>query len=140
MKTNGDLKEEVGWPEMTAEVARIWRSLPAAQRARTAIYCANYGEAGAIDVYGPALGLPNAISGINSFWARGYGDPPPETLIVLGGRAERLRRRFEEVELAGRIPNPHKIDNEESEHPEIFICRKPRVPWPELWQRVRGFG
>jgi hypothetical protein len=35
--------------------------------------------------------LPRAISGINSFWQRGYGDPPPQTLNVVG-----IPRRFME--------------------------------------------
>ena len=140
IETNGDLKEEVGWPEMTAEVARIWASLPAKERARTAIYCANYGEAGAIDLYGPALGLPNAISGVNSYWARGYGKTAPETLIVLGSHRDRLEKRFSSVTLAGRIPNPHGLKNEESEHAEIFICRRVLQPWPRLWPQTRSFG
>lgn len=140
MQRVGDLKEEVGWPELTAEVARIWKSLPPDERARTAIFCSNYGEAGAIDLYGPAHGLPNAISGVNSFWARGYGSPPPETVIFLGSTEERVRRRFADVQLAGRIPNPYGLDNEEAGQADIFLCRKPRVPWPELWQMLRSFG
>ena len=59
------------------EVATIYHALPPEQRAGTAILTANYGEAGAVDLYGGALGLPPAISGINSYWLRGYGDPPP---------------------------------------------------------------
>ena len=140
MKANSDLREEAGWPEMTAEVARIWASLPASERARTAIYCSNYGEAGAIDLYGPRYGLPPAISGVNSFWARGYGNPPPETLIILGSHRERLEGRFTSVTLAGRIPNPHRLDNEESEHADIFVCRGLTTPWPELWKHARSFG
>jgi 4-amino-4-deoxy-L-arabinose transferase-like glycosyltransferase len=136
--SNGDLKEEVGWPEMTAEVAKIWSSLPAAERAHAAIYGANYGEAGAIDLYGPRFGLPPAISRVNSFWARGYGNPPPSTVIVLGAHRQDLERRFTSVILAGTIPNPHHLDNEESEHSEIFICRGLRASWPSIWTRAFG--
>jgi hypothetical protein len=49
-----------------------------------AILGTNYGEAGAINLYGPQYGLPQAISGVNSFWVRGYGDPEPQTVIVIG--------------------------------------------------------
>src|SRR5262249_50834750 len=58
---NGDLREEFGWPETVAEVARIQDTLPENERARTAILCANYGEAGAINLYGSRYGLPPAI-------------------------------------------------------------------------------
>ena len=140
IQNNGDLKEEIGWPEMTAEVARVWAGLPASERSRTAIYCSNYGEAGAIDLYGPRYGLPPAIGGVNSFWARGYGNPPPQTVIVLGAHRDRLETRFTSVSLAGRIPNPLHLDNEESEHADIFICRGLKTPWPELWPKIRSFG
>src|SRR5436305_7266606 len=76
LQENGDLREEFGWPALAQEVARVWQTIPPRDRLHAAIYCANYGEAGAIDLYGPRHGLPPAISGVNSFWARGYGDPP----------------------------------------------------------------
>jgi 4-amino-4-deoxy-L-arabinose transferase-like glycosyltransferase len=138
---NGDLVEEIGWPELTAEVARIYGTIPPAERARTGIYCGNYGEAGAIDLYGGAYGLPPAISGINSYWLRGPGNPPPQTLIVVGGNRERLESRFTSVVLAGHTPNPYRIENEETrDHPDIFICRGLREPVAKLWPRLRSFG
>src|SRR3569833_1094377 len=70
---NGDLREEFGWTELTEEVARIYNSIPAEQRASTGIFASNYGEAGALNMYGPPYGLPTAISGTNSYWLRGYG-------------------------------------------------------------------
>lgn len=135
---NHDFREEVGWPELTGEVARIWNSLPAEERKRTAIFCANYGEAGAIDLYGPVHGLPQAISRINSYFARGYGNSPPTTLIVLGFDRSFLEERFAEIEVAGRIPNRYHVPNEESEQPEIYICRGMRVTWAQLWARRFG--
>jgi hypothetical protein len=140
-RDNDDLLEEVGWPELTQEVARIWQTIPAAERAHAAIYCGNYGEAGAIDLYGPALGLPHAISGINSYWLRGPGNPPPTTLIIVGAKRERLESRFASVELAGHMPNPYHLENEETrDHPDIFLCRGPRVPLDKVWPQIRSFG
>lgn len=138
---NGDLVEEVGWPELAQEVARVYHSIPPAERAHTAIFGGNYGEAGAIDLYGPGLGLPHAISGINSYWLRGPGTPPPQTLIVLGGNRERLEKLFSSVVMAGKTPNPLHVKNEEtSDHPDIFICRGLREPIEKLWPKIRSFG
>ncbi len=67
IKINGEFREEVGWREMVQTIANIRDTLPPAERNRLGILAANYGEAGAIDLYGPAYGLPPAISGVNSF-------------------------------------------------------------------------
>jgi Dolichyl-phosphate-mannose-protein mannosyltransferase len=135
------LGDMFGWEEMVAEVAKVYHALPPAERAQAAIYAGNYGEAGAIDLYGPAHGLPNAISGINSYWARGYGEPPPRTLIVVGLSREFLERNFESCVLAGHVANRYGVLNEETtRHPDLFVCRQPRQPWPVFWKEFRYYG
>jgi hypothetical protein len=138
---NPDFVEEIGWPELTYEVARIWNTIPPRERAHTGIYCGNYGEAGAIDLYGPAHGLPPVISGINSYWLRGPGDRPPTTLIVVGAHRETLERRFASVQLVGQVTNAYDVVNEETrEHRDIFLCRGLRDPIVKLWPQLRSFG
>jgi len=140
-RNNGDLLEELGWPELTETVAQIRDSLPAPDQVRVGILAGNYGEAGAINLYGPKYGLPPAISGINSFWERGYGDPPPEVLIVLGISRRFLDRNFSSCEVAGHTPNPYNIKNEETrDHPDIYVCRGLRQSWPEFWKNFRYYG
>ena len=101
---NSDFAEEIGWPDLVEIIASVRDSLPEHERARLGILAANYGEAGAIDLYGPAYGLPRAISGINSYWSRGYGDPPPET-----SNRGRLLARIRRAQLRG-IPGRSEID------------------------------
>jgi len=138
---NGDFVEEIGWPELVSQVAGIYDARRSAGETNIAIITANYGEAGAINLFGPAFHLPPARSGINSFWARGYGDVPPDVVIVVGFSRERAERFFAECEPAGRVTNRFGVKNEETaDNPEIFICRRPRLPWPELWQKLRSFG
>jgi dolichyl-phosphate-mannose-protein mannosyltransferase len=138
---NGDFREEVGWPELVAQVAKIRDSLGVNERANVAILAANYGEAGAIDLYGPAYALPKAISGVNSFWQRGYGDAPPQLLIVLGLSREDVESIFQSCELAGHSSNIYGVRNEETAyHPDIFVCRNLRGSWPDFWKRFRHFG
>lgn len=141
LKNNGDLREEIGWTDLVAEVARIRDSLTPADRAHLAIITTNYGETGAIDLYGPKYGLPQAISGTNTAWYRGYGDPPPQTLIVLGFSRSDVGKAFQSCRLAGHDGNPYGIKNEESVyHPDIFVCGPPRKPWPQFWIDFRSFG
>jgi hypothetical protein len=130
--------DRVGWPELVAEVADVYRALPEAERSRTAIYANNYGEAGAIERYGPRYGLPPAISQANSFWARGYGDPPPSTVIVVGSDAEHIRETRATCVVAGRVRIPHGVDNDEGRTPDIYICRDLRFEWAKAWPRKFG--
>ncbi|MGA2268966.1 MAG: glycosyltransferase family 39 protein [Bryobacteraceae bacterium] len=140
-KANDDFREEIGWPELVETIAGIHASLPAEERAHVGILAGNYGEAGAIDLYGPAHGLPKAISGVNSYWLRGYGDPPPRTLIVAGISRDFLERNFESCVLAGHVTNRYGVLNEETtRHPDLFVCRHLRQPWPAFWKQFQNFG
>lgn len=71
---NYNLGEMVGWPHMVGQIGAVYRSLPAKERAHAVILTSNYGEAGAVDRYGPDIGLPDAFSGHNSVWW--WGRPP----------------------------------------------------------------
>jgi hypothetical protein len=141
VKLNEDFREEIGWPELVETVAKIRDSLPPEDRAHLAILGTNYGEAGAINLYGPSYGLPPAISGVNSFWQRGYGNPPPETLIVIGLSRQYLESKFAACELTAHTWNRYGVLNEETrEHPDIFVCSHLRESWPEFWKNFRYFG
>ncbi|MBV9359421.1 MAG: glycosyltransferase family 39 protein [Chloroflexi bacterium] len=138
-KVQDNFAEEIGWPELVATVAGIYTGLPPETRQQTGILAGNYGEAGAIDLYGPALGLPTAISGADSYWLRGYPDPPPQNLIVLGDTADSLGAIFVTCDEVGRVTNSADVRNEETAHPQIFLCREPRTAWAELWPMLREF-
>lgn len=132
----GNFNEEFGWREMVTEVARVRDSLPPERRVHLAIFAGDAGQAGAIDLYGTAYALPNVISGSNSQWFLGYGDPPPETLITVGIKKQELERGFESVEWAGHFESRYGIADSAigNDRQDIFICRGPREPWPELWK------
>ncbi len=140
IKVNGTLREEIGWPEFTETVAKIRDTLPAEERTRLGILAGNYGEAGALNLYGERYGLPRASSGVNSFWERGYGDPPPETLIVVGFPRDWVDSHFASCQLAGHPWNRYGTANEETlEDPDMFICRGLRQPWPAFWRDFQSF-
>jgi hypothetical protein len=141
LKVNDDFREEIGWPELVQKVAEIRDSLVPAERSRFGILTGNYGEAGAINLYGKTYGLPEAICGTNSFWARGYGNPPPETLIVIGFSREFGDHYFESCRVVGRITNKYDVANEETtDHSEILLCWHLRERWPEFWRKFRRYG
>jgi hypothetical protein len=141
LRNNGDLREEIGWTDLVATVAKVRDSLSGDQRSSYGIVVGNYGETGSIDLLGPAYGLPETISGTNSAWFRGYGNTPPKTLIVVGLSRDYVEKMFQSCRLAGQNGNPYGIKNEESEdHPDIFVCGPPREPWPQFWDDFQSYG
>jgi 4-amino-4-deoxy-L-arabinose transferase-like glycosyltransferase len=132
---------EIGWPELVQETARIRDSLAPEQRERLGILTGGYGAAGAINLFGPRYGLPRAISGMNSLWQHGYGDPPPQTLIVMGLKRQLADRSFGGCRVAGHIWNRYGVTTDDMAwNQEIYLCGPPRQGWPEFWKYFRYFG
>ena len=140
-QSNDDFREEIGWEELVQTIAGIRDSLSNDEKASVGILAGNYGEAGAVNLYGPRYDLPTVICGTNSFWERGYGNKPPQTIIAVGLSREYLAEHFESCELAGQIMNRQNVRNEETtEHREIFICSGLRGTWAEFWKSFQHYG
>lgn len=132
------LADRWGWPEMAATTAKVYNDLPSDQRAKTAIFGSNYGEAGAIDLYGPELGLPKAISGHVNYWYWGPRNYTGESVIVLGADRDRLERVFATVEPKAAVGNPHAMA---SEHFTIYLCTQPKggQTLSEIWPTLKNW-
>jgi 4-amino-4-deoxy-L-arabinose transferase-like glycosyltransferase len=139
---NGDLREEIGWPEFVKQVALIRDSLPPEQRDGARVLVGNYGEAGAIEVFGPDHGLPQELEVTNSGWYRTFPTTPPSVLVVAGWDADDRNEQFSGCRLAGHNGNPLIVDNEESrEHADIYVCDgTPRNGWRKFWDDMQWFG
>ncbi len=130
-----DYADTVGWPGVADQVAAVYRALPPGERAHATILAGNYGEAGALDVYGPARGLPAPICPhlTYSLWKPAHVDDA--TVVTVGVPRWYVERYFADVRPAGAIAMPDGVRNEEVGR-EILVARRPRVPldraWPEL--------
>jgi hypothetical protein len=123
-----------GWPEQAAAVAGVYNALPPADRAQAAILGKNYGEASAIDYFGPKMGLPLAISGHNQygFWGpRGYSG---NVVIAIGFTEVFLRQSFGDVHAASTVSPLHAMPEESGL--TIYVCRQPKAPLQQLWPKL----
>ncbi len=140
---NKDHAESIGWPQLVQAVHTVWVSLPPAQRAHAVIFTANYGEAGAINELGRADGLPAAVSGHNTDWWWGPGNPRATTVIAVtpgpaGGDGNYLAGFFASVTPAATLSNPAGIHNQEWGG-QIYLCTGPITPWAQLWPLLRHY-
>lgn len=126
--------DQFGWPEMAATVASVYHSLPADVQPRTAIFAQSYGQAGAIDYYGPRLGLPPAISGHQSLYLWGPRNYTGESVIVLGDRRAQLEEIFTSVRWMAKINHPYAMPYN---NVDVYWCQGLKQPLAEFWPQVK---
>ena len=126
--------DQFGWREMVANVARAWSRLDPAERPDCGIFAQDYGQAGAIDFFGPRYGLPPALSGHQTYYLWGPRGYSGNCLIVLDDRKERLQELFENVEYVGSSDNPYALER----NVPVFICRGSKFgSLADLWPRLK---
>lgn len=126
--------DQFGWKEIADEAVVAWNRIPAEERQHCAIFAQDYGQAGAIDFFGPHYGLPPALSGDRTYWLWGPRGYSGNCMIVLGDRRERLEELFQQVDYVGNsADNPWALESEIS----VYICRGAKFGtrsqlWPQL--------
>jgi hypothetical protein len=128
--------DQFGWPEMAATAAGVFNSLPLDVRAKTCIFTQNYGQAGAIDLFGPKYGLPNAISGHQSYFLWGPHGCTGESVIVFAGRQQDLERDYAAVSKVARVEHPYSMPYE---HFDVYYCQGLKISVSEAWPHVKNW-
>jgi 4-amino-4-deoxy-L-arabinose transferase-like glycosyltransferase len=130
---NKEIGEMVGWPHLVDVVQGVYRQHPGAT-----IFTGNYSEAGILELLGPARGLPQPISGHNSYWYWGHPKGRSPVTIVVGVNRAYLEPRFGDVQLAAVFHTPGGVHNME-DGAQIWVCRDQKPDWDQLWPQLRHF-
>lgn len=133
-----DFTEELGWHELVAQTAAAFRSLPPEDAARVMILTRNYGEAGAIDLFGPSAGLPHAVGMQNTYWLWRPRRAAPSAVVAVGFDRTRLDRWFGECRDAGRLDNRYRAKNIERGM-LVAVCHSPRLPMAVVFDEAKIF-
>jgi hypothetical protein len=128
--------ESLGWPELAEQVAATVERLPEQDRENLVLLTGSYGEAGALDRYGPALALPRPFSGHNSYWHWRRPDNDHATLIAIRVPVSVLQPHFASCVEIDQVRFDLPIDNEVQGAP-IVLCRDLRGTWEEIWPQLR---
>lgn len=128
-----------GWREQVAQVEAAAARLRPEEQARAAIWVLSggYGPTAAIEFFGRGKGLPRVIGGHNNYWLWGHGDADGSAFVLVGGRLERLRSEFAEIEEVGVVDCGLCMPYENRK--KIFVARGLRRPMAEAWQDARHF-
>jgi hypothetical protein len=132
-----DFADMHGWQQLVSTVARVYDSMPARERKRTAILASNWGEAAAIDYYGHAHGLPPALSGANNYFLWGTHGFDGSVVIEVNGTCSRPHlfavRHVGVTHVRDRwaMPSENGIP--------ISICARPSEPLAEYWPHLKHY-
>jgi len=129
--------DQFGWEEMAATVAGVYNALPPETRRQTAIFAQIYGQAGAIDLFGPKYGLPPAISAHQSYFLWGPRGYTGDSMIVMDDRQERLEELFREVKKVAHVSHPYSMPYN---HFDVFYCQGIRMPIGDLWPKIKRWN
>jgi hypothetical protein len=125
----------LGWDELVAEVARVYRTLPPADRERAVLWGRDYGVAGAVDYLGRRYALPKAISGMQNYYLWGPGDHGGDVMIAIGFEPADLAPWFAHIEPAGEVHCEYCMPDRRVQR--ISVCRGLRMPLAQFWPQVK---
>ncbi len=123
------IADQFSWPELVRQVADIYNSLPPSERSETGIWAGNYGEAGAVNLFGPQYGLPTAYSRHQNHW---YWGPPPQVyknLIVIEWGLDDVQDSCTSYQEFDRY-NRFAMGEENS---PIYLCRGVKFDIQKIW-------
>lgn len=133
----------LGWSEMTEIVNKGWIGVE--HKERSFIFCANYGQAGAISVIGKRFGLPEPVSFSDSYrlWLpRKFQNEIDELIYVIGedalgsGNFEDTKAFFEQITEVGRVSNPYAIEY----NTRVYLFSKPKGNFNDFWKgQIKGY-
>lgn len=129
--------DRYGWTELAASVKQAYSTLTPQEQAEACVFTSNYGEAGAIDFYGLALGLPKAISGHNSYFIWGPQGCTGAVLITGNIPMNDLVGGFQSVQPAGHTNCTYCMPYENNA--PILIARGLKVHIQDAWPAVKSY-
>ena len=127
--------DQFGWQEIVAETAVAWNQLSPDERRDCGIFGQDYGQAGAIDFFGPRYGLPQSLSGHQTWFFWGPGNYSGNCMIVLDDSRETLEKLWSNVTYVGTSADNHYALEKQL---DVFICRgKKFESWAAFWPNVK---
>jgi Dolichyl-phosphate-mannose-protein mannosyltransferase len=129
--------DRFGWSDLVAQVNAIYHALPPNEQAVTGIFAGNYGQASAINLFGPKYGLPQAISGHQSYWIWGpQGYTGQEMILITGATFDEVKKSYASCSIAGVRNNPLAMP---WEHGNIYLCYGRNKTYAADWNDFKHY-
>jgi hypothetical protein len=131
------IADDIGWPQLTAEVAAQDAALTRAGQPPTSVFTGAYAEAGALETYGGPYHLPPVISGHNTFWLWGPGNASDTTVLYVDA-AGQLQPYFASCRQLAVYNPPDQVKSDWNDL-AIGVCTGPSASWKTLWPHMKHY-
>ena len=125
-----------GWPEFADSVARVASTLTPDERARAIVIVDNYGEAGALEMFGNGR-LPRIASQHNSWYLWGPPAWDGSVVIFVGRDSAKVAEECDDVRVAGVADHPLAMPYERNQ--QIIVARHFRPDLEVAWKRGKHY-
>ena len=134
------LADRIGWEEKVKLVVSAYNSLSDEDKKQTIIAAGNYGQAGAIELFGKPYNLPPVACAHNTYYLWSKERVNGNILLQLDDDIsyEGLTRRFDKVEMHPGIFKNDYVSSHEN-NLVVFICRGPKIPPIEMLEQSKNF-
>jgi hypothetical protein len=129
--------DRLGWPEFVTMIADAYGRLDPADRQHCAILVSNYGEAGSLNLFGPGLGLPQAVSGYMSYYLWGPRGMDGACVLAYWPDRETLDQVFDQVTEIARFTHPYVMERQNNR--PLYLCRNLKMPLEQAWPKFKRY-
>lgn len=131
------IADRLGWRDLASEVARVYHSLSPEEQRNSIIVSSNYGEAGALELYGPGFGLPQVFATHNNYHLWGPPSDSFKTYIAVLVERDDLENNFDSVTDAG-LQTCEYCTRPQRRIP-IYLARGPRFSITKEWPKFKHY-
>lgn len=135
------LADRIGWREKAEFLYKEYDALPEAEKKETIVVTDNYGKAGALELWGKEHGISQVFCGHNTYYLWGRNTLRGSAAIVLDDEKSLngYKTIFDSVVVcSGQFVNQYVSPHEN--YLKVFICRKPKAGFAELFEKGKDFN
>ena len=134
------LADRIGWEEKFKFVLSAYQGLTDSDKKQAIIAASNYGQAGALELFGKDYDFPPVVCAHNNYYLWSKSRLRGNILIQLGYQSSYrgLSERFSQVDVyPGEYKN--KFVSPHENNLKVFICRGPKVPYTQMLEESKFY-
>jgi len=134
------LADRIGWEEKVQLVIKAYNTLSPEEKSRAIIACNNYGDAGAVELYGEGSNLPQVVCAHNTYYLWSKNRLKGDIILQLTkiDYIDGFKKRFDSVKVTdGEYTN--KFVSGHENNLRVLICYGPKIPLSAMLEKSKVY-